>query len=1673
MAINCVNKGHKDVIKLAEEFKLSTSATAAIISVWQDVNNTLDTFPTIEEFKNELNIEDQVVQTVDTIKNKDFERKLAELNETSQITLKQAIEEQPDIKRNKVFTETNKKLKVFLERLGVDVKSVDTIKDSNGELIDAVSKADIINKIIEVVENKRDFTTLPEESAHFFVELLGVNNPLYKSMMDKITTFKIYDEVLSEYADVYGDDIDKYKKEAIAKLISINILNELPLSEETLSRQSVFKRWFNLAWSALKNIFSNASSKDISPFIQSAKNILEGKIDNLLDVGDVIDEAASKGTNLTFYQLSSEAIEKREEVIKSLHKKELVRTEGGYETLDGKKVKDRVSNYVQKFYSKLFRNSKQPSKILANKSVYVHKLNKLLMAELIDGKSIDELKANKENIANISVNELSIENPEFANLLQTNKSFFNISDEQFSELVEGISALYQQILNNNNKINKALDTNFKPEIFTELSLYSEVEDLAGTVDIVVIYPNGAAAVYDYKGKSFKRISREENLYAPIPDYEIQAGDIKLGQYKRLLKEQYGIKEFAESRLIPINIQLKIQKGKHLEEGFHKIEFGNTSDRRYLNQIPVAKELTNDTELDKSLNKLLSLRDNLRARKRTDFNNPQLELKFKKIDASIKNIQLNRDVSYVYNEMRFLKDDFTARSLLDSESPDYLTLSDIVDYNEYVSVYKDFANDSMTQIRKNKDLSLAKRMKEMAFDMIELEKEITKKLIERVNIIDDFDITDEVVQTGQLGKLFKQLRDFDQPAFKKLAKLVRDNYELKREQINELIETVTEKDSAVGKWANEKDLSKFEAFKKLLNDKRNLISKFDKSYYKDFNKAREEKNTNWIIKNTNFDIEKFTKHKDKYFNYLDSVYTASKLTELENELTTKLESLSDLEKDDLKGQISSLKQNEELKNTLKLDWERKYDHIAHPSAYYNKGNYYLQLKDNPTKYNDSWKFLIQKGNEPLREYYDMYVQYNEEFNEIANKKVNKNFIQEIRQDMLDRMVQSGLGLGDLRLNLLHSLETRQFDISEREIDPNTGKPYPIVPLFGTDKLRDNLSSREVKEIQENILKEGIKEDSTIYKIELEKRILAKEYEKGIDFKSIDLSRSLVLFGENVYVNQAMTESEDTVRAIQSLLHSGVANTQLTDSTGTRMIDKIKGVAAKLIGIPSSDIDTFDKFVDLYWYGLNTQNKDLTHTVGTKYHSDGTIQSEGKTYSGNKLARMIMNYTSLNALAFKPILAAGNALGILTNSYMMGAEGIHYTKEQMNKAWKLLIKKDDISIAADQFFEPSARNLTYEKANDLSASKVTQLFTMITMFLFHKKPDDIMDRNILMAMMFNHGIEDGKIKKLNKIEGTDKKSLYDLSYIKNDKFNIKGLEGNKEEYIKFRSKVRSVATKIKGSISEDNKNLIGTNTLGAAIMQFKNWIPGLASARFSKLKYDIETDEVDIGRFRVFAGELTQASGLKEKIKTFGRLSGEIALSLPVINSLGKRGTIFNKARQSKAASIYYKKFLADNPNIKKSEFTLEDFMDLRVAKLKGLAQELSMLLSFFGLVMLLKSSVPEDDGDNRISRVVMKNLYKSVNRGLLEISFWFDPESVSSFISSPVPAFRTITNLRKLLANTLDVTFDAFLEEGHPKRAILKKSQKDKKPLFYYSSNAIPVISSGVELFDLFDKPLPQ
>ena len=181
--------------------------------------------------------------------------------------------------RNKAIKELDEFLKNYLSRHGIKVEYINNFMEKFK--MDAVAVSDMSTKMISVAKGREDSTTLPEEAAHFIIELLGKDHSLYKAMESIIEDTSEYKEVVDEYSKTYNNNKEMLRKEAMGKIFAKYIIKrynnkqELPIRTKNLLGK-IFD-WF-------KNKFSNLSSAIIEEkkdaiFKEAANKLFDDSIE--------------------------------------------------------------------------------------------------------------------------------------------------------------------------------------------------------------------------------------------------------------------------------------------------------------------------------------------------------------------------------------------------------------------------------------------------------------------------------------------------------------------------------------------------------------------------------------------------------------------------------------------------------------------------------------------------------------------------------------------------------------------------------------------------------------------------------------------------------------------------------------------------------------------------------------------------------------------------------------------------------------------------------------------------------------------------------------------------------------------------------------------------------------------------------------------------------------------------------------------------------------------------------------------------------------------------------------------------------------------------------------------------------------------------------------------------
>ena len=125
-----------------------------------------------------------------------------------------------------------------------------------------------------------------------------------------------------------------------------------------------------------------------------------------------------------------------------------------------------------------------------------------------------------------------------------------------------------------------------------------------------------------------------------------------------------------------------------------------------------------------------------------------------------------------------------------------------------------------------------------------------------------------------------------------------------------------------------------------------------------------------------------------------------------------------------------------------------------------------------------------------------------------------------------------------------------------------------------------------------------------------------------------------------------------------------------------------------------------------------------------------------YSRNKMILGAKQYFGAKVLALAIVPGTAAYMAAKANAYFEGAKGLHYTNKQLNRTHYLLAKQKDVYRAIVDDFQVWQDDITHRRADNLSASKLTKNLTMDKLYYPYRKADEMIDNNVLIAMMQNY-------------------------------------------------------------------------------------------------------------------------------------------------------------------------------------------------------------------------------------------------------------------------------------------------------------------------------------------------
>jgi hypothetical protein len=1497
----------------------------------------------------------------------------------------------------------------FLKRIGVDVKGVKQVV-VDGVKLDANAVANLTQKLVQVVEGK-EATALPEEAMHFAVSIIKQTNPaLYKKLMGEINKYRILKDVFIEYstnANYKGKDgkpdVIKLKEEAIGKVLAEVVINKSEGSTEKPELLENVQSWWKQILEYFKGLFAT------SGFDQVAMDILSGK-----DIGtaeDIVEDGV-------FLQQAGQS--KQDQIIDNIKavnsKITKLPNQGGY-AFNGKKIGRRVSDLVEDWYERRFKNKD------------------LTKSEFQT--AVDDLKAEKGTAGHADL--------EYAFDLFVNSDGLLKSPAEINEAIKNDD--YTSLLNKDdndmyitlrdNLLDRLRSFPVGTKFLSETTIYDAKRDIAGTIDFMAITPEGKVNILDWKFMDL-----DIDKYTDIPWYKVNAWNTQMEQYKYIINNAYNVKNenFEQTRMIPIKaVYSKANAKKNILPKLLDVRIGDVNVKNiqedFLIPVGLEAEKTNVEEIDTLLEKLNAIYKKLSETKVLSEEKQSKAEQLNALFSAIRQLQmkqniapliyqakiLNKQVSDIINKYTTQFKGKDAKSFDQNQISDFAqslgtslesleTYIDLDTQLDFLFEGKELTEeDSQLEKDLRKSANEARKFKEQ---LKKVDKEFTNDIIGGSENINNLSSPEKIVRgiTKFLGNTatiqLKGLETLFKKANKAFAFSGMDTFtEVKK---------LTELKDEYQKWATSKGLSAknmFDIIKK--KNKNELIDEFNPEFYKELKSAinKDSRDFAWI--RDNVDQQAYKEHLEKK--------KAEEFERIENKPRVDTQEKNDR---DIKIEKQKASDLYNISTPESLGW-LLYDEI---NKFPNRNKWE----------SNEWKELHKPENAPALKFYDYIKERNEYYKSIGyiNARQARTFLPWVRKGLSEKLIFGGkVSLGE---QFLQNISLDESDIGYGKIDPLTGKPVDVIPTYFTTALED------------------------------------------VDQASTDLFKTMALYNEFAIKFKYLSEIEEQGRALIRLeknkkaiatsmfgkteYKDGVLQYNPDNSENTKLIENM--VKAIIYQQKYIESESFDQLLGKFGkFGSTINNK-----LGFKLLPENL---ENRQISINKIITQMNNTFQVTALGLNVLSSASNLFGGKTQSLINA--GVYFTKTDYISAemWlganKMSGAEDKLKmLAALDYFIPFTENYNRDAARKLSLNKVDdqaiQDYLMVLMregeksvqvtnFFAYIRNSAVVNGEVVNARQylkstpeykdFYAGTQSERDARAEKFEKdvkdlVEKQGVLKLGEVKDGQFVIPEVEQKSDSVIETRRKIQQFTSDALGSLTEENKRLINMTIYGNSFMVFKNWIPRLIDVRMGNLKYNAASDAYEWGRSRMVFRIISE-----DLLKSLGRLSNSLMAN--------DKGVEYMRELFEKKKADY------ENDTGKVLEMTESEFMDLVRQNIKNQLLDALVYASLFALALGLKA-LPDDDDDP-----IVKNQYKfalkAVDKFKDELGYFYNPTNLTGLISSGIfPSLGLVDNYKNMVTK--------FMTENY---AIATGNQEleDKNFVIKYWLRSFPVTNQFASLLPMF------
>lgn len=1183
-------------------------------------------------------------------------------------------------------------------------------------------------------------------------------------------------------------------------------------------------------------------------------------------------------------------------------------------------------------------------------------------------------------------------------------------------------------------IREVLENKFKQEpgikFRSEVRVFDPINKVAGTIDLIIVNPDGSTEIYDFKTKVKGRI--EGNKLIEGGAFKYYASDkfgksyqnkfnLQLTIYKKIL-HGHGIRVNSKSVVALdttiqgnaiMNVKLSTDVGRN-NGGIDTLNTDNEDYKHILTRSqfnPTESYMSNNkiTDLKKKvINTLLEKKHHL---ERKGYNQRSEEIS--NIIENIANIKdtanvismflihANKDIESLYKtasesvannthtikKLEYYADAAQAYDILDE-------ISMIVAFDKEYSQDKDLLNEI------NRLKLLRDQVKALYKDYAE--KLLIDKLSKETKYIADKRKRDYELEYNKLTK--EEKTNISKPVYID-RRFREEEYSLESETKNFIktqLHTVDKDISTFRRWTDN-----------LLDSPDPIVGPLMKIITKQFRKAE-------MIS------------EDKYKDLVETVEKLEKV--VDNSITTKME---DFYKDFIEEVDGKLTQNIVIKYNDKFRKEyyemlNKVESIEDPiikrnirrnfwdeRAPYNKVSYRIErdkliisLVNSGDLTKDEANEIISNHNKRFAEQLDLKEIVSLDKKELLIRKMYelKNNMRILNDKYVDKKYK-------------HIEELRKADVNDPKVlvydqlidmikkgNANLPDMHKLGGFFqnklpGVAKdFEDQVKSNGVLYALQHTVKSNISVRPEDTERMGEKFVVSSENEQiqylpvyytndiEIENQNYDLASIIYKFYKMSTLYAAKKEILPEVEFVKNILGSRTKNA--IDKNGNPIMNYITknsplGVEQAKEGLAKNTADQFSDFVNAIFYGQLEKNQ-------------GTFKLFGMEIDATKGAKLLNSFTSLNLLGFNWVQGINNVTLGDSYQYIESLVGEYIHLDNFRKgAWKYDQELINGGLLAD-IADRNPKNIVnllmnhfgidYETDDQLlkTNSKVRELAKTSTAYSFMKMGEHFMKGRFLLGSLYE--------KKVHDKDGNEYNAI-DLFKVENGRlvFDVdkKIVDFDLNNQLDFGNRISRILSALHGEYGELGRVALEQGALGRMVLAYRKWIvPGIKK-RFYKEEYRELEGDFREGMYRTYVN-------------------------------------FFNK---------FFKEMRAHGVASSLSQW--DNLTDHQKANIKRTNYEIAFFLTASVLATFLINMKGDDDDDDKLLNAVAYQAY----RYRLEMSFYVNIPGAWKMLSTPAASMSTIQSFAKLIEQLAT----------NPLEEYERTERKGELKLKYDMLNAIPIL----------------